>query len=369
MDYEKKLREALDSDETDYEVVRWIESTFPELAESEDERIRKWLVDYFTEIGENWIHREFTCRQIVAYLEKQKELFKSGRGLYYYDGEKTTYCGYPATEENPYDFATSQQEKQKEQPKEELVYRLNGFMQEYVKEGKDEAEKEHRFKCYQLFWDALEDENFFEQKEQKHPNGCFTCDEYKKGYEAGRSNGFTAGYNKAMKEQKPVEKEITLTNFEETLNTFLFGFANSPIEDCEPKEYIKKHSTEILKAAYKELNAKLQQDIFEAKQEGIRDGYEVAKAEQEPAEWSEEDELNCNRIIRFLEPHKTFFPTKETKEEMQNWLKNRLKSLRPSWKPSEEQMEALQNAERLVRPYYPEHAKILAELYEQLKAL
>ena len=46
-----------------------------------------------------------------------------------------------------------------------------------------------------------------------------------------------------------------------------------------------------------------------------------------------------------------------------------LKSLRPFWKPREEQMEALQNAERLVRPYYPEHAKILAELYEQLKAL
>ena len=51
-----------------------MEIVFPELAESEDERIRKWLVDYFTRIGEkNWIHREFTCKQIVAYLEKQKE--------------------------------------------------------------------------------------------------------------------------------------------------------------------------------------------------------------------------------------------------------------------------------------------------------
>ena len=55
----------------------------------------------------------------------------------------------------------------------------------------------------------------------------------------------------------------------------------------------------------------------------------------------EEDEKNYNRIIRFLEPHKTFFPTKETKEEMQNWIKNRLKSLRPSWKPSKEQMSML----------------------------
>ena len=50
-----------------------------------------------------------------TFIEKQKELFESGKGMYYYDGEKTTYCGYPATEENPYDFAMSQQEKQKEQ--------------------------------------------------------------------------------------------------------------------------------------------------------------------------------------------------------------------------------------------------------------
>ena len=51
------------------------------------------------------------------------------------------------------------------------------------------------------------------QKEQKHPDGCFTCDEYKKGYEEGRRNGFTAGYNKAMKEveqkeQKPVDEQF-----------------------------------------------------------------------------------------------------------------------------------------------------------------
>ena len=82
--------------------------------------------------------------------------------------------------------------------------------------------------------------------------------------------------------------------------------------------------------------------------------------------WADEDELNCNRIIRFLEPHKTFFPMKETKEEMQNWLKNRLKFICPqyhgdvtmteaykmgleagkasSWKPSELEKGALRTA-------------------------
>ena len=42
----------------------------------------------------------------------------------------------------------------------------------------------------------------------------------------------------------------------------------------------------------------------------------------------------------------------------------------PSWKPSEEQMKALLSAEGVLRAQdYPENAKILADLYEQLKKL
>ena len=78
MDNEKKLQIAkgilkkfIDGDcVTDDEIL----SDFPELRESEDERIRKWLVDYFGSIKETvWIHREFTCDQILSWLEKQKE--------------------------------------------------------------------------------------------------------------------------------------------------------------------------------------------------------------------------------------------------------------------------------------------------------
>ena len=51
---------------------------------------------------------------------------------------------------------------------------------------------------------------------------------------------------------------------------------------------------------------------------------------------------------------------------------NRLKSQHPKlhWKPSEEQMEVLFNAERLVRANnYTENARILAGLYDDLKKL
>ena len=95
---------------------------------SEDERIRKALRDIVRDMP--YMETELrahglTIQKALAYLEKQNE------------------------------------------DKDDLVYRLNGLMQDYIKQGNDDEEKEHRFKCYQLFWDALEDSSFFEQKEQK----------------------------------------------------------------------------------------------------------------------------------------------------------------------------------------------------------
>lgn len=51
-----------------------LETLIPELAESEDERIRRWLCDYFSSIKKMiWIHRDITCEQILDWLEKQKD--------------------------------------------------------------------------------------------------------------------------------------------------------------------------------------------------------------------------------------------------------------------------------------------------------
>ena len=75
-DYEQKYKEALErakkfEDKYGGDYAGYI---FPELAESEDERIRKWLYDYFSTIKEMiWIHRDITCEQILDWLEKQKE--------------------------------------------------------------------------------------------------------------------------------------------------------------------------------------------------------------------------------------------------------------------------------------------------------
>lgn len=130
MDYEKKYNEALERakgilnvNPSRTELGNIMESIFPELRESEDERMRKKTINCLTMHNKGCVDAK-DIDECIAWLEKQK-------------GDK-----------------------------DELVYRLNGLMQDYIKEGKDDDEKEHRLKCYQLFWDALEDANFFEQKEQ-----------------------------------------------------------------------------------------------------------------------------------------------------------------------------------------------------------
>lgn len=68
---------------------------------------------------------------------------------------------------------------------------------------------------------------------------------------------------------------------------------------------------------------------------GFRDGVASVK----PAGWSEEDERIRKAILGFVEPDKggTKYSSYAELVEWSNWLK----SLRPSWKPSEEQMKAM----------------------------
>ena len=78
-------------------------------------------------------------------------------------------------------------------------------------------------------------------------------------------------------------------------------------------------------------------------------------------EWSKEDEKMLsdlrNTLGCLMNAGAISF---KTKKKFSNWLK----SLRPSWKPSEEQMKALQNAVALTAC-----DKELARLYNQLKKL
>ena len=273
---------------------------FPELRESEDEKVRKFLVRLAERCSENSIDfiGDIKKADVLAWLEKQKSKDNEEE---YLDGIKKDWF-----ERGKKEVLTIPElyglEKQKEQPKEELVYRLNGLMQDYIKEGKDDEEKEHRFKCYQLFWDALEDTSYFEQKEQK-----------------------------------PAEWSANDKAF---------------IKDC----------ANILVANDYATSAERLLSMFPVK----------------PAEWSKEDEDMLNSCISSIEEAKeNRYAYKETDGDTSYdheiaWLKS-LRS-RPkssdNWKPSEDQMNVLLNTEGMIRASgYPENAKVLASLYEQLKKL
>ena len=75
MDYEKILKEALNNEDTDYEVKRWLEIHFPELAESEDEKIRKYLIGWVSKIKPQVFAEDAGLKKdnVIAWLEKQGE--------------------------------------------------------------------------------------------------------------------------------------------------------------------------------------------------------------------------------------------------------------------------------------------------------
>ena len=108
--------------------------------------------------------------------------------------------------------------------------------------------------------------------------------------------------------------------------------------------------------------------------EETRNGYVAwlkKQKEQKPVEWSEEDERALNHVIVALSMYANgeipYILPSQLLEDVE-----RLKSLRPQphWKPSDEQMSALLNAEGLARGQYEKTlASILANLYNDLKKL
>lgn len=263
-----------------------LEKMFPVLHESEDERIRKWLLECVENLSDgNFI--EVSKQDVLFYLEKQK-------------GDK-----------------------------DELVYRLNGLMQDYIKEGKDDEEKEHRLKCYQLFWDALEDANFFEQIEQK-PQVVCEAKAYDLGYKQRKED--------AIKEQKPVE-------WSEEDETIIEGACNA----------LEIHGHTKLASMLKSLRPQPQGTY----------------------------KLIVHNIYEMLKDKDFFDITPSHRVSLLNDIRVRCKNAdeqakildEPSWKPSEEQMNclcaavdaAIRKHNESVSGYKP--ARVLKSLYEDLQKL
>ena len=91
--------------------------------------------------------------------------------------------------------------------------------------------------------------------------------------------------------------------------------------------------------------------------------------EQKPAEWSEEDEKDMAHIIRILDDCYVYGTHDLSKTDREN-LVNKLKSLRPSWKPSEVHLSALLAVFNDPNNIGSQTCQLaLTDLYEQLKKL
>lgn len=294
-----------------------LEFLFPQLKESEDERIRKEIISAlkFANTSDGVYDKH------IAWLERQKELFESGKGLYYYDGEKTTYCGYPATEDNPYDIAMSQQEKQKEHqnnsdaPNESSAgmisssdkdKNLDEIAQDYI----DGVKKYNPEPTWDLMQTAVcYGYHYYEQKEQKPRK-------FKLGDKIHWHDDDT--------------NVITITGFRD--DAYLTDSAYGPILFCDEDNW-------------------------------------------ERIEWSEKDERMRKTIIRVLNDLGFEEYCKSSRD--QDIAEDRLyydeikwlKSLRPSWKPSEEQMKALREVAYSLVGTGTQTDVYLVQLYEQLKKL
>ena len=243
------------------------------------------------------------------------------------------------------------------------------------------------------YWKGWDDA--MKQKEQKHPNGCFTCDEYKKGYEAGRLNGFTAGYNKAMKEveqkeQKPAEwSEEEEQMFGNILNHYSLLEAPTDGNGISKERYIafiKSFRPQPKQEWSKEDENKIERLAFlvsiAAEKEMISseeciDLRRLVKSyhPQSKKEWSEEDEKMIDDLIKFFNEKLVILGEAKNAENTVQYISykkviNWLKSLRPSWRPSEEQIYSLGT---VVKGY--DECTVgsvgyhLKEMYEQLKKL
>ena len=162
------------------------------------------------------------------------------------------------------------------------------------------------------------------QKEQKHPNGCFTCDEYKKGYEEGRRNGFTAGYNKAMKEVEQKEQKPVVTHGEtyhvDTLGTQQVIAGKMPQKPAEWDKEDKEMFEAVDESLYCYESGKAPEMVAQIEAErcwlhSLPERFNL----QPKQEWSEEEKEMLRTVIYDLERHDKDAYAAEIK-----WLKSLL---------------------------------------------
>ena len=134
------------------------------------------------------------------------------------------------------------------------------------------------------------------------------------------------------------------------------------------------NETEVQKAYREGKNAGRKEVLDHPEYYGLqlRRMYDYETGERNP-EWSDEDTEMYINVASSLRGYACGLENEEHKRHIKkelDWLENRFQSLRPSWKPSEEQMEALENVIKCeLSAGLHTRANILQTLQNELKKL
>lgn len=227
MDYEKVYKEALERamdayKDTDRHLKATIERIFPELKESEDERIRKELISFISD-RKNWFPKEETKTSWLAWLEKQGEQKLLNNDKYQTVSVKTLDRLYKS-------------EKELEQ----------------LKQGKQKP-----VECIKL------DNEFENQISHLIASVLNGEHEYNEGFVKYVSQSLL-GF--AKKEQKPAEwSEEELTEFEKELEMMMVSFSNgnlgSGVRKEMPEQRLHDCAHRLLDLAREELQQEFDKEM------------------------------------------------------------------------------------------------------------
>lgn len=196
-------------------------------------------------------------------------------------------------------------------------------------------------------------------------------------------NAFLEGFGKGFM----VKRDYFEKQKESSLRDFIDDFPYSDQQEQKPAECSRQS---IIDALTKWLTEKIsplhkksldgtiteREEMFEAALLEMRSlvnspDFQIGK--DTSAEWSEEDERMLSRCEKSIESSKQFADSdtfKKAKDNEIDWLENRFKSLRPSWKPSKEQIDRLFSiVVALRKDHCDDMADVIAEIYHELEKL
>lgn len=275
-----------------------LETLIPELAESEDERIKKDIINliYWLKANPSLCSQYYKDRYdgMLSWLEKQKEqkssIFPPGLGEVHW---------------NPIPSAKKELMEKPAEPsgkpsRQEYLYHLlaNGVI-------------------------TFSDYEFLMRNKGRKPADLSEMMVHKEPYIAPVPTPMVAD------EQKPIDYDAEL---EKCKHNFLY-FWDKYVTVKRKTVKWSKEDEEMLQSIIKDFR---DGNISSIGQEQWLKSLPERLNLQPKQEWSEEDEKDMAHIIRILDDCYVYGTHDLSKTDHEN-LVNKLKSLRPSWKPSEEQ--------------------------------